>query len=195
MAPTLSARGARGLIYLNRHTSCFSSIAVHREEKVLSRQRWGLRSTIAVLPFALATLLVAGCAAPPGRSDADLAEVVQKTDWTRMQNVRIVLRDAGFAPSELRLKAGQPYRLTIENQGANNHYFNAPEFFASIAARKAQVDSFAEIKAPRFSSFEIFAAGGTFDLYFVPLEKGRYRAHCHLGNHAEMGVEGTLVVE
>lgn len=155
---------------------------------VLSRRNWWL-------PFTLAVLVVAGCAVAPTHSDAELAEVVRKTDWSRMQHVRIVLRDAGFAPSELRLKAGQPYRLTIENQGANNHYFNAPEFFASIAARKAQVDSFAEIKAPRFASFEIFAAGGAFDLYFVPLEKGRYRAHCHLGNHAEMGVEGTLVVE
>jgi len=202
MAPTLSAGGTQGLIYLNRHARCLSSIAVHREEKFLSRQNWWLRSTLAtlpftlaILPFTLAILLVAGCAAPPGPSDAELAEVVQKTDWSRARHVRIVLRDAGFAPTELRLRAGEPYRLTIENQGANNHYFNAPEFFASIAARKAEVAQHAEIKAPRFSSFELHAAGGFVDVYFVPLEKGRFRAHCHLGNHAEMGVEGVLVVE
>ena len=54
---------------------------------------------------------------------------------------------------------------------------------------------YAEVKAVRFHSFEVFAAGGSIELWFVPLEKGRYRAHCHLGNHAEMGVEGVLVVD
>ncbi|MBK7660676.1 MAG: hypothetical protein IPJ28_16835 [Betaproteobacteria bacterium] len=47
----------------------------------------------------------------------------------------------------------------------------------------------------RIDRVEVFAAGGAVDLWFVPLAKGRFRAHCHLGNHAEMGVEGLIVVE
>jgi uncharacterized cupredoxin-like copper-binding protein len=109
--------------------------------------------------------------------------------------VKIDLRDAGFVPKEIRLVAGQPYRLTLTNVGVNNHYFNAPEFFASIAPRRAEVPRHAEVYMGRIDRIEVFAAGGTVDLWFVPLEKGRFRAFCHLGNHAEMGVEGAIVVE
>ena len=79
--------------------------------------------------------------------------------------------------------------------GVNNHYFNAPEFFASIATRRAEVPRQAEVYLSRIDRVEVFAAGGAVDLWFVPLAKGRFRAHCHLGNHAEMGVEGLIVVE
>lgn len=140
-------------------------------------------------------ILVAGCGAVPTRSEAELARIVREADWDRMAEVRIELKDSGFSPRELRLKAGQPYRLTLVNMGVNNHYFNAEEFFRSIAARKAQVPRYAEMKAVYFSSFELYAAGGTMELWFVPLDRGRYRAHCHLGNHAEMGVEGHVIIE
>lgn len=147
-----------------------------------------------LLVLLMAALLPA-CQGLPRHSAGELARVVSEADWDRAHDVSIVLRDGGFEPRELRLQAGRPYRLTLLNAGVNNHYFNADEFLASIAVRKAQVARHAEIKAARFSKFEIFAAGGSMELWFVPLEKGRYRAHCHLGNHAEMGVEGHLIVE
>lgn len=147
-----------------------------------------------LLAAALA-LALAACQSVPTRSTEERARVVAQADWSRAKSVRIDLRDAGFLPQELRLLAGQPYRLTLTNMGVNNHYFNAPEFFASIATRRAEVPRHAEIYTSRIDRFEVFAAGGTVDLWFVPLEKGRYRAHCHLGNHAEMGVEGSIIVE
>lgn len=147
-----------------------------------------------VLPALLACLLP-GCQSLGERSHSELARIVEAADWDRVRDVGILLRDSGFEPRELHLKVGEPHRLTIVNAGVNNHYFNADEFLASIAVRKAQVPRYAEIKAPRFSKFEIFAAGGMMELWFVPLEKGRFRAHCHLGDHADMGVEGHLVVE
>lgn len=143
----------------------------------------------------LLSALVPACQSVSPRSSEELARIVAAADWDRVADVKIELRDAGFTPRELRLKVGQPYRLTLVNLGVNNHYFNAPEFFLTIAARKAQVPHYAEVKAPHFSTFEVFAAGGTVELWFVPLEKGKFRAHCHLGNHAEMGVEGFLFVE
>lgn len=144
---------------------------------------------------ALVACLLAGCQSTGQLSPAELARIVEAADWDRVRDVSILLRDSGFEPRELHLRVGEPYRLTIVNAGVNNHYFNADEFLASIAVRKAQVPRYAEFKATRFSKFEIFAAGGTFELWFVPLEKGRFRAHCHLGDHADMGVEGHLVVE
>lgn len=150
------------------------------------------RSSIVALLFAA---LAGACQVAPLRPAAEIERIVASADWERLEEVRIELRDAGFSPRELRLKAGRPYRLTLVNLGVNNHYINAPEFYASIAARKVQVPRYAEIKAPYFSTLEVFGAGGMVELWFVPLEKGRFRAHCHLGNHAEMGVEGHIVVE
>lgn len=147
------------------------------------------------LPAVLLAAVLAACQQAPLRSPEEIDRIVAAADWSRTVDVRVELRDAGFTPREIRLKAGQPYRLTLVNLGVNNHYFNAPEFYRTIAARKAEVPRFAEFKAPHFTTFELFAAGGTMDLWFVPLEKGRYRAHCHLGNHAEMGVEGHVIVE
>lgn len=147
-----------------------------------------------VLAVALASLVPA-CHSLGTRAPEELDRIVETADWSRMQEVAIQLRDGGFEPRELRLKAGQPYRLTITNTGVNNHYFNAPEFLAAAAVRKAQVPRYAELKATRFKNFELFAAGGSLELWFVPVDKGRYRAHCHLGDHADMGVEGHLIVE
>jgi uncharacterized cupredoxin-like copper-binding protein len=144
---------------------------------------------------ALVAALLSACQQAPVRSPQEIARIVAAANWDRVVDVRIELRDSGFAPRELKLEVGQPYRLTVVNHGVNNHYFNAPEFFPTIAARKAEVPRYAEIKATHFTTFEVFASGGTFELWFIPLEKGRFRAHCHLGNHAEMGVEGLLVVE
>lgn len=144
---------------------------------------------------AVLAILVPACQSLPGRSPEELDRIVETADWSRVQDVAILLRDGGFEPRELKLRSGQPYRLTITNAGVNNHYFNAPEFLATAAVRKAQVPRFAEFKAVRFRNFEVFAAGGMLELWFVPVDKGRYRVHCHLGNHAELGVEGYLVVE
>jgi uncharacterized cupredoxin-like copper-binding protein len=148
-----------------------------------------------VPPLVVVSALLAGCHSLPGPSPDEVARVVTATDWSRTTDIDVVLRDSGITPGVIHLRAGEPYRLRIVNAGVNNHYFNAADFFASIAARKAEVPRFAEVKAPQFTTFEVFAAGGQVDLWFVPLQKGRYRAHCHLGNHAEMGVEAFLIVE
>ena len=88
-----------------------------------------------------------GCQLVPGRSAEDVARAVAAADWERAEHVTLVFRDAGISPSVLRLAAGKPYRLTLLNAGVNNHYFNAPEFFAAIAAAKAEVPRYAEFKA------------------------------------------------
>jgi uncharacterized cupredoxin-like copper-binding protein len=146
----------------------------------------------------------AGCANPHAASgshelqppaDAEKSKSLAEVDWNKADVVRIELRDYGFAPRELRLRTGRPYRLEIFNSGGNTHYFNAPEFFQSVATHKAEVRSQAEIKANSFTQFEIMRRGGQLDFYFVPLVAGTYRVHCHLENHAQMGVEGLLIVE
>lgn len=154
-----------------------------------------------MLASIIATL--AGCASPHvmhanATHEAPLPqrkEILAGADWSKIENVRIELRDQGFIPKDLQLKAMQPYRLTIVNNGANTHYFNAPEFLHSIAARKIEVKNQAEIKAEYFSEFELMRRGGELDLYFIPVTKGSYRVHCHLEGHAADGVEGVIAIE
>jgi plastocyanin len=116
-------------------------------------------------------------------------------DWKQMSTVTIEMLDYGYRPRELRLRVGQPYRLTLVNSGSVNHYFTALEFFASVATRKVEVPRQAEVKAEVFTSFELWGRGGTLDMYFVPLIKGTYRAHCHMKDHLALGIEGVIVVE
>lgn len=149
------------------------------------------------LAFAACALVaLGGCAGlAGGRSPAQNDKIVADTDWAAMRDVHLVIKDYGYHPREIRFKAGVPYKLVIENQGVNNHYFVAPEFFRAVAPRKAEVPRYAEFKADQYRSFELFAAGGWLEFWFVPVDRGTYRAHCHLGGHAEMGVEGIIVIE
>lgn len=158
---------------------------------------------LAALGAVAVTLTLSGCHGglgghvlpdPDGmqrQRDAALAAA----DWSRMENLTIQMLDYGYRPRELRMKAGQPYRLTLVNTGAVSHYFVAPEFFAAVASRKAEVPNVAEFKASVFTSFEVFPRGGTLDFYFVPLVKGRYRAHCHIKDHLPLKIEADLIVE
>ena len=158
--------------------------------------------TATCLAAALAAGILSACAGPSagGAAAADAMQArrdaaITTADWNAKQDLSIEMHDYGYRPRELRLKAGQPYRLTLVNNGSVSHYFTAPEFFAGVAARKAEVPRQVEVKAAVFTSFEVHGRGGTVDIYFVPLEKGRFRAHCHIKDHLPLGIEGILIVE
>ena len=142
--------------------------------------------------------ILCGCSstAPSTEPSADArAAALTRADWNRPTEVRIDLRDYGFAPSQLRLKQGQAYRLTVFNSGGVAHYFNAPELLRAIAARHVVVTDQVEIVAPQFSSFEVARRGGSFALEFVPLVNGTYRAYCHLAGDEHKDVQGHVIVE
>ncbi|MDH4175454.1 MAG: hypothetical protein OEZ09_09925 [Betaproteobacteria bacterium] len=153
--------------------------------------------------LALAAVLLAACHGGATSTPEATALVTQAqrdaaldgADWTKKVDLTITIRDYGYLPRELRLRSGQPYRITLVNHGSVPHYFTAPEFLATVAARKAEVPHQAEVKAPVFAGFEIQPRGGSLNVYLVPLRTGSYRAYCHLKDHLAMGVEGVLVVE
>ncbi len=145
----------------------------------------------------LMALLVAGCQSmrPAAPTDAERTAALAAADFGHATAARIELRDQGLKPDTLRLLAGTPYRLVVENIGGNAHYFNAPEFLRSIATRHVELRGEVEIEAPYFSRFEVAQRGGHFALDFVPLVRGVYRVHCHLEGDVHRGVEGLIVVE
>jgi uncharacterized cupredoxin-like copper-binding protein len=152
---------------------------------------------------ALVAALLAGCeggmtAAPERATAVTQAQrdaALRDADWATAADTTITIRDYGYLPRELRLRAGQPYRLTLVNQGSVPHYFTAPEFLGTVATRKVEVRNQAEVKAPVFTSFEVHPRGGSLAVYLIPLRAGKYRAYCHMKDHLAMGVEGVLIVE
>ncbi len=125
----------------------------------------------------------------------DSDRIVKETDWGKMQTIEVELYDYGYRPRDLRLKAGQPYKIVLKNSGAKDHYYTAGEFFRAVATRKAMVNRFAEIKAPYFTAVEVLKNGGQLDLYVVPVRKGTYPVHCPIDDHEEKGSTGTITVE
>ena len=122
-------------------------------------------------------------------------EIVAATDWKAMETVTVTLDDHSFTPESLKFKAGQAYKLELRNPGKNHHYFTAPEFFKSIATRKAMVNGQAEIKAPYFKALEVLKEGGQIDLYFVAVKTGSYTVFCTIDDHRDKGMEGQITVE
>ncbi|MCB1908603.1 MAG: cupredoxin domain-containing protein [Rhodocyclaceae bacterium] len=156
-----------------------------------------MKSTLsAVLATALAGFAFApipSTAAEAYIENAD--EIVKQADWNAMETVTVVFEEHGYTPDVIRFKAGTPYKLALHNRADKNHYFTAPEFFRSIATRKAMVDGQAEIKAPYFKAIEVLKEGGKIDLYFVPVERGSFEVYCTIDDHRENGMEGQIVVE
>lgn len=148
----------------------------------------------------LITLALWGChAGGPAwmaeQRENELESVVKEADWSQLRTVEIELYDYGYRPRDLRLKVGQPYKLALKNSGAKDHYYTAPEFFRSVATRKAMVNRFAEVKAPYFTAVEVLKNGGQLDLYMIPLRAGTFRVHCPIDDHEEKGSVGAVIVE
>ena len=121
-------------------------------------------------------------------------EIVKAADWKTMKTVTVNLNEYEYDVESLELTAGQPYKIELKNVGEKKHYFTAPEFFKSVATRKAQVNDQAEIKADYFTALEVLP-GGQLDLYVVPHKKGEYPVYCTIDDHQEQGMEETIVVK
>lgn len=124
-------------------------------------------------------------------------EIVKAANWEKMETVTIELDDHSFAPQDLKLKAGQPYKLVIKNVGENDHYYTAEKFFRSVAWRKVQTPrpNGGEVKAPFFTALEAYKNGGVVEAFFVPVTKGTYEVVCTIEDHKDKGMEGSITVE
>lgn len=152
-------------------------------------------TSLAVLAAAAMTV---GCQTPPAAGPGfirDGAAIVKSANWEKMQTVTVTMEEHSYAPLELRLKAGQPYRIELKNIGDKDHYYTAPEFFRSVAWRKLMVNKNAEIKVDYVTATEVLKKTGQLDLYLVPVTKGTYTVICTIDDHREKGMEGKIIVE
>lgn len=125
------------------------------------------------------------------------AEIVKAADWNAMETLTIELSEHDFSPQDLKLKAGQPYRLVLRNSGEKDHYYSAPEFYKAVAWRKAQSAKphGGEFKAPYFSAIEVYKKSGQVELFFVPVRKGSFEVICTNDDHKDKGMTGSITVE
>lgn len=78
-----------------------------------------------------------------------------------------------FKPNEIRVKAGTPVKLTFKNaQGFHNFVIE------ELDVKSKQI-----------------TAGNSEVIEFTPTKKGSYEFYCSVGQHRQMGMKGTLIVE
>jgi uncharacterized cupredoxin-like copper-binding protein len=89
----------------------------------------------------------------------------------------------GFAPNPIRLAAGQPITLTLQNRSGSSHDFTAKQFFTSsrIIAGGAPEGEI-ELKPYETKSITLIPRAGT------------YKAHCSHFFHEPLGMSDTIVV-
>ena len=120
------------------------------------------------------------------------AELVSAADWGTMEEIEIELGEFFFKPSDIQLREGQPYKLILHNYGNVKHESTAPEFFKTVAFRKAE-DASGEFKAPAPLEVETFADKET-ELFLIPTKVGTYELVCEIEGHLEAGMHGTITV-
>lgn len=153
----------------------------------------GMRGTITVTGSAPTNPAPEYVAIADGPWLSNGADLVSEADWDQKEVINIELDEFSFAPNEIHLRVGQPYVLNFDNIGAVKHEATAPEFFQTVAFRKAQ-DASGEFKAPAPLEVETFA-GKLTELYLIPMEAGTYELLCEIEGHLEAGMHGKIIVE
>jgi uncharacterized cupredoxin-like copper-binding protein len=127
-----------------------------------------------------AALFAASCGRPPllKPPGADI-------DWAKAEPVRVVATEYRFEPDHLRFRRGVPYRLHLDNTGAELHEFTAPAFFRTVTLLnpEALADGGDVVLQPKQQK----------DVFFVPRQPGRYPLAC--ADHDWEGMVGDITVE
>lgn len=147
-----------------------------------------------VLLLLLATFALAACggsqvAAEPA-ADAD------------NQEVTVEAVDLAFTPATVEVAAGQPVKLTLQNNGALEHDFSIMEIEVETVHEEAGEHSGGEHEQGGehvmtiHPELHLAAAAGTVGtLEFTVSQAGTYEFFCSVAGHKEAGMVGTLVVE
>jgi plastocyanin len=120
------------------------------------------------LTLAAFALLVAGC----GGNDKPGGTVTAPANGS----VRVVGKEYSFDPSTVVVEGAGTVRLTLENKGSLAHDI------------KVEKDGQVIGGTPAFPAGETRSAS-------VRLARGTYEFLCTVGDHAELGMKGTLTVD
>ena len=142
-------------------------------------------ATVAVLLVALAC--GGGDGGAGSASESGVREVrVRMTDQIR------------FEPADIRLQAGQPVRLVIDNtEAASIHDFTVKVIPVQGVIGDGESSDTGHMGMHSAAEYDLHLAlesGADGVLEFTPTEAGQYEFLCTVTGHAEAGMIGTLVV-
>jgi len=131
-----------------------------------------------VLPVAIVTLLLFGCAPQPATA------------------ITVTMTDFAYSPSTVTVPAGQPVVLTIKNDGQIEHDFVVEKInVTSVSVEGSGVGG--HHMSGDHIDYDLHvstSAGGTSILKFSADEPGTYRIFCSIAGHIEAGMLGELIV-
>lgn len=124
---------------------------------------------------------------------------VAKADQLPLE-LTLVATDIAYDNNRLEVKAGQPVKLTLQNDGVLEHDFTivqipltgdamATELGAEEAAGHDMSDMEAEADVHVAALMDISNT-----VSFTPLQSGEYEFYCTVAGHKEAGMIGTLAV-
>jgi uncharacterized cupredoxin-like copper-binding protein len=132
------------------------------------------------------SLLLAGLASA-GLALAGVAPAAAQPDWSQAARVTVGLSSFKFAPAVIRLRAGQPVILHLENTGSGGHDFSAPGFFRAARVRPQD--------AGKVEGGSVDVGGHeSADIALVPAA-GTYALRCTHAFHTMFGMKGSIVVQ
>jgi len=107
-------------------------------------------------------------------------------DWSKAVVVTVRLTEYEFVPDHLSFRHGVPYRLRLENDGAEIHDFTAPAFFATV--------TFADPHAlGAYGTSILIKPHERKDIDFTANRPGSYPLTC--ADHDWAGMAGMIMVE
>lgn len=137
----------------------------------------------ASLVGALALVVSAACGGDDDDSDENSEEV------------RVVMSDQlRFDPAEIRVKAGEPVVLTLDNSKSSTlHDFTVDEM--SVMDVDEGMGAEHEMGEETAALHMAMDAGEKGEMRFTPMEPGEYEFYCSVPGHAQGGMKGRLIVE
>jgi len=103
------------------------------------------------------------------------------------RTVDVQLTSFDFAPAEIRLRAGEPVVLRLNNAGRGGHNFSAPAFFRAASIAPGQN------VALRGGTIEV-PSRQTVTVRLTPA-RGNYPLRCTHTLHTAFGMRGRIIVE
>jgi plastocyanin len=108
--------------------------------------------------------------------------VISASAVAQPAQVTIKVWSFGFAPSPIRLAAGQPVTLTFVNASGSSHDFTAPGFFQHARIVSGGGGDEVELKPHETRSITLIPVRGT------------YQAHCSHFMHKQLGMSDYIIV-
>ena len=151
------------------------------QEEIQNKAKKGVGSIIVIGIIVLIALGILGFSLINNNRGESLATVPENNALGTVNNndanITTISVEGGnyyFNPDEIRVKKGDTVKIILNSVDGVAHNFVIDEF--NITS-------------------QTISAGQTTQVEFIPEKTGTFEFYCNIGNHRQMGMKGTLIVE